>query len=360
MPYLEVERDGGWGKLQRMTPQEMGMKKKKKEKKREKGVKFLPQSHERTFRPDDTMEATVGDVISGPLWTQKSVVRINATDNFFVALFVLQRNKITSAPVYADDKCVGMIDLLDLVVFALMTFEDRKLLFEREMLTFASSELVNKPEYNAHIISGMSMRNALKTVSPSDPVSRVVEFFSKEGGLHRVSVVDELGAITAVMSQTDLARHILMEEQSFAHVLDSLKVGDWAVKEVFKCSVNTEASKAFEMLIDKRVSALPICDDQGRLISSFSASDLKGCEPGLLFKSLQESVVQFVRSAEQRLRPQQPGRASISCKVGDAVGDVVKKLLDYRIHRVWVVDQKNVVIGVVAFSDIFSLLRQQS
>ena len=148
------------------------------------------------------------------------------------------------------------------------------------------------------------------------------------------------------------------------------------MKPIVSCKPTTEASKggrkkeivmvqlliflllfffaAFESLIDHHVSAVPIIDDVGHLISSFSASDLKGAEPGRLFASLQESVVLFLKHTEQRLRPGVPGRRVLVCKIGDNLHEVMIKLIAQKVHRIWVVNPKGVVIGVVSFSDIFS------
>ncbi len=112
------------------------------------------------------------------------------------------------------------------------------------------------------------------------------------------------------------------------------------------------------MLIDKHVSAVPVLDDAGHLITSFSASDLKGAEPGLLFKSLQDSVVTFLKNAELRLRQGQAGRRVLACKVGESLFEVMNKLILHSVHRLWVVNDRNIAIGVISFADIFTHLQQ--
>ena len=205
---------------------------------------------------------------------KKEVVTLDRKSNFFVALWVLQKNEITSAPVLDEEgKVVGICDLLDLVACALMTYEDRKQLFEREMLQFASSELSHS---DVQTIANMSMRNRLELVGEDTPVGDIVRLFSAAGGLHRVVVRGQDGKLSGLISQTDLLRHIARREY---RALEALRVGEWARKELVSCSPLSEASKAFEKLIDERVSALPVLDGDGRLVTSFSASDLKGAEP---------------------------------------------------------------------------------
>ncbi len=124
---------------------------------------------------------------------KREVVHIDSNSNFFVCLWQLQKHNISSAPIWdaAKNEWVGIVDLLDLVTFALVTFEDRKLLYERELLHFAANDLVNKPELNAHLIANMSTRNRFVPVKPTDQIDKVVELFTAESGLHRVCVIDE-------------------------------------------------------------------------------------------------------------------------------------------------------------------------
>ena len=312
------------------------------------------------------MDTQVKDLMAADWFNQEKVIYIDSKANFFVALFTLTSHSITSAPVYDEEKkcAIGILDILDLVTFALMTFEDRKMLYEREMLQFASNDLVNSPEYNAYTISGMSMRHELVTVSHTTEIRSVVELFTNKAGLHRVCVTNEEGGqkddhdvLMGLISQTDLMRHIIIS----GSLLKDLTVGQWAVKNMVTCQPETEASQAFERLVEARVSALPVVDQEGRLITSFSASDLKGCEPGLLFKTLQESVIKLLRQAELKQRGSvfSPGRNSITCRVGDSVREVMQKMLDHKIHRVWVVE-KLVVIGVVSLGDVFTKILENN
>jgi predicted transcriptional regulator len=82
-------------------------------------------------------------------------------------------------------------------------------------------------------------------------------------------------------------------------------------------------------------------------------------QPGLLFKSLQESVVLFLKHSEQRMRPNKAGRRVLTCKVGEKLYDVMNRLVTHQIHRLWVVNDRDVAIGVVSFADIFSHLHGQ-
>lgn len=298
-------------------------------------------------------QGTVGDVLDA-VSDRKPVVQVSATDNFLVCLWQLQKHNVSSCPVWSEAQhdYIGMCDMLDLATFALVTFEDRKILYEQELLQYATGELV-KPEYTAEAFCNMSTRNRWAPVTRSTPVAELLRLLGAASGLHRVCVVDEHRKVVGIVSQTDLASYIMLRPAAFRDRLAEQAVGPWAVKPTVSVGPATEAAKAFEMLIDEKVSALPVLDESGRLITSFSGSDLKGAETGQLFKTLQSSVVNFLKTAELRMRPGQAGRRVLTCRVGEGLFDVMGRLVTHRVHRMWVVNDKGVCIGVVAFGDIF-------
>ncbi len=195
---------------------------------------------------------------------------MDSKSNFFVCLWQLQKHNISSAPIFDAEKqeYVGLIDLLDMVTFALVVFEDRKMLYEREFLQHASGDLVNKPELNAHLISNMSARNRFVSVHPTDSIEvRLLAFhlscvvceqkthrllwrcsmwradciacacltrtrsWSVSSGETKVDFtpicVFFCWLISAFVSQFDLIRHFAtLDYKEMAH----LSVGDWAVK----------------------------------------------------------------------------------------------------------------------------------
>lgn len=56
------------------------------------------------------------------------LVSVDAKENFYTALWKLYKNGIMSAPVKFEDT-YKVIDLADLITFAVLTFEERKVRF---------------------------------------------------------------------------------------------------------------------------------------------------------------------------------------------------------------------------------------
>jgi len=284
---------------------------------------------------------------------------LNKNNTFYTVLWTLSKKNLSAAPVYDEEnkKFIGSVSSLDLVTYACLSFEEKKL------ISMSDREFWNKEidmvKDDADIISNLSTRNPLVTVKKSDTMDKVMSIFANGPALHRVWVEDEKDAssIIACVTQSDVSRFLLRHFVDFQQELWGTSVEEWGMKEVKTVKTTEQAAKAFELLIDCRVSAIPIVDNSNRIISTLSATDMKGVGPGVIFKSLSKSVVEFKHEVNER--ENKIPREAITCRKGDRLLSVMEKMLDNSIHRVWVVDDRGSVVGVVSLTDIFSQIKKK-
>lgn len=99
-------------------------------------------------------------------------------------------------------------------------------------------------------------------------------------------------------------------------------------------------------------------DAEGKLIDSISRTDLKGIgSDGRLFFRLSQSVEEFIGKLKQqdtaRTRPTSP----VSVRMDDTFETVAARLLEHRIHRVYVVDDlQEYPVSVVSLRDLLLAL----
>eukprot|EP01018_Ginkgo_biloba_P015680 Gb_14237 [translate_table: standard] len=123
---------------------------------------------------------------------------------------------------------------------------------------------------------------------------------------------------------------------------------------------------------DLFLEASPTAGQGRKLIGTFSATDLRGCPAGMLQSWLSLSVLEFTERSSQgekfgynstaasttALINTSPGsRLLVTCLVTSPLEEVISKAVDYHVHRVWVVDQEGLLIGLVALSDILRSFR---
>lgn len=105
---------------------------------------------------------------------------------------------------------------------------------------------------------------------------------------------------------------------------------------------------------------------QGRskkLIGTFSATDLRGCHFSTLQTWFPLSALEFTDKVSTSSLFQDPSIPStmskelITCFRESPVGEVIDKAIVKHVHRVWVVDEQGLLVGLVSLTDIIKVIR---
>jgi predicted transcriptional regulator len=95
-------------------------------------------------------------------------------------------------------------------------------------------------------------------------------------GLHRLPVVNMENNIINVLTQSDLLAFMAQNMHLIGAIarktLDECNIGRVAPQ---MARANEQTSVVVKRLHDKRITALPVVDDEGKIVANFSISDLK-------------------------------------------------------------------------------------
>ncbi|WVZ00468.1 hypothetical protein V8G54_026537 [Vigna mungo] len=102
-----------------------------------------------------------------------------------------------------------------------------------------------------------------------------------------------------------------------------------------------------------------------KLIGTFSATDLRGCHITSLKSWLGISALAFTEEVESSplySEPDMQNRGSsrrelVTCYVESPLSEVIEKAVTNHVHRVWVVDQEGLLVGVVSLTDVIRVIR---
>ena len=127
-------------------------------------------------------------------------------------------------------------------------------------------------------------------------------------------------------------------------------------KDVVQINENDKASEAFTMIDKKRLSGIAVVDGDGKLIGNTSARDVKfaamdrDCQV-----SLDLDILSYLAAVRQAVAENERAPA---CKVRpeDSMEHVIKLLAKTGYHRVFVVDDNAIPIGVISFADIINYI----
>jgi CBS domain-containing protein len=265
----------------------------------------------------------------------------------FLSVPVLQKTK---------HKYYGFIDVADIVKYMVHHFGTTK------VKEFADNfwKLVEQEEFFQTRTVNELMTYPLAKRNPFHPVTKgfsafcVMELFAKERGLHRVPIINHDRQLVHMVTQSQVIDFLFKNVDYLGdirnkpiHQFHDLNVDVICVKE------SDIAMDAFMLMVERNVSGLAVVNDEGKLVGNISLRDLKAISPDArLFWRLYQNVKTFLQKSKENdgAKPEK----IVSATRDSTAETVLKDLHEYKIHRIYVVDDHKKPIGVISIKDILS------
>ena len=320
---------------------------------------------------------TCGDMVN----THQDVVTANEETTIEQALALLNKHKILSLPIFhrVQKRYVGVINLLDIAtaicfqpVFEQFSEENLPQVSEAEFQKLRRLHIFKEPVVSLLGLSDES-KNA-PVFQAADNLKGLLNVF--DHGFHRalvmfngpnqlqpsVSASSETtpsdNTYTRMVSQTDVVRflHANSNDLALKNMMDKpLKQlglkhlsGEDSKKQAVCISARATALTAFQKMLLYKVPALAVVDERNRLLTTFSASDIRGTTQET-FRNTVLPILDFLKIT--RGYPVEP----VICTPEDTLRSVIESILKAKVHRAWVVNKDGQPVGVVALSDIIGV-----
>lgn len=262
------------------------------------------------------------------------------------AFFALVHNGVRAAPLWDSkrQKFVGMLTITD---------------FIRVLQTYYKSPLVHMDELEEHKLD--TWRSVLKqdykqlqSISPDASLFEAIRTLITNR-IHRLPVIDPLtGNVLYIVTHKRILRFLFlymneMPKPSYMFkTLRELRIGTY--ENVETAHPDTPIIIALKKFVERRVSALPIVDAQGRLVDIYAKFDVINLAAEKTYNNLDTTLKQ----ANEHRNPWFEGVQK--CNLDDPLITVMDKIVRAEVHRLVVVDNEDRVIGVVSLSDILKEL----
>lgn len=306
-----------------------------------------------------TDTARLSDIVKN----KGDVISVTPRTTISDAAKLLKKKNILSAPVWDEERreFVGIIDVIDLMTFAVlvaniqskhhsiteMTHEElRRLTFEQgtvgEILTLPGSERRRMYVFQSHV----KVANAMKILGHHD--YRVLVMHTAREQLFTSHKVVKYRMLTQSDVIAFLCKNFIHLDYNIVHKrIGDLNVVNKEYIQALAISTNDRAIDGFFKMIEHEASACPVVDEEGRLVTNLSASDLRGLTSERL-PLLSLKVREFFTSfAGQPNRP-----PPVVCNVNDYLDSVMQTTVKHKVHQVWIVDEQAKPIGVITLSDM--------
>lgn len=287
---------------------------------------------------------------------QNTVFVAERTDKIVDVFKGLVKHNFLSVPVLqrTGRKWYGFLDMGDIVSYVCDTFGSTQLSTTQDFWT-----LFNKEEAFREVTVKDVMRAPLTRRNPFHPVKGgysllyAVEALAKERNLYRVAVVDDDRQLLNLITDSQVLNFLYENIDKIGPKVDK-PVSDMNVlKEVISIKESQPAIDAFNLMVKEAISGVAVVDDMGHLVGNLSVRDLKVMAPdGGLFWRVYGSAKNFLDKLHTEYAGSGRPATIQTCTVNDTLKTVITKLAANRIHRLFVVNDRNIPIGVVSLRDV--------
>ncbi|XP_043288182.1 dentin sialophosphoprotein isoform X2 [Venturia canescens] len=262
------------------------------------------------------------------------------------AFFALVYNGVRAAPLWDSSRqqFVGMLTITDFIKILQMYYTSPSVtmeeLEEHELDTWRK---VLKDQVNplVSISPDASLYDAIKTLI--------------NNRIHRLPVIDpETGNVLYILTHKRILRFLFLyihelPKPSFTNkTLRDLRIGTF--DNIETATEETSIILALKKFVERRVSALPIIDTEGKLVNIYSKFDVINLAAEKTYNNLDVSL----REANEHRNEWFEGVQS--CKLDENLFTVMEKIVRAEVHRLVVVDEEDKVIGIISLSDLLFYL----
>ncbi|KAG0350701.1 hypothetical protein BC939DRAFT_441754 [Gamsiella multidivaricata] len=300
----------------------------------------------------------------GQLVQNQKVITIDANASVEDACEILTKHGIRSAPVYDPEKkmYVGMFDYSDLMTYILLVL--KKMNVSAEDQTMEMRDLIQRASHSQNVpvklAADLSGKDPFCTVIAETRLGAVVNNFGT--GIHRVAVMDSTGNLAGILSQSSaldyLMRHLSEFSQLQPVMQQTLQQLGLSSSKVLSVQGDAQVLEALIEMSKYSVSSLAVLDDQGVLLGNISMTDIQLIMKDLKTSWLWLSCFQFVSKVKiaQGMEDGQDQYPVMDVNEKSTFGYTLSKLQATKVHRLWVVNDKGLVAGVVSLTDVFKIL----
>ncbi|XP_028427682.1 5'-AMP-activated protein kinase subunit gamma-1 isoform X2 [Perca flavescens] len=267
------------------------------------------------------------------------------------AFFALVANGLRAAPLWDSklQRFVGMLTITD---------------FINILHCYYKSPLVQMYELENHKIEtwrGDSFQNVylrcskhfLVSISPEASLFDAIYSLLKYK-IHRLPVIDpESGNVLHILTHKRILKflHIFKQVPKPAFIgrqIQELGIGTF--RNIATVQQTASLYDALSIFVERRVSALPVVDEQGKVVSLYSRFDVINLAAQKMYNNLDMPMQEAVRSRSCFIE------GVIKCYPDETLEIIIDRIVNAEVHRLVLVDRADVVKGIISLSDLLQAM----
>ncbi|XP_028988557.1 5'-AMP-activated protein kinase subunit gamma-1-like isoform X2 [Betta splendens] len=263
------------------------------------------------------------------------------------AFFALVANGVRAAPLWDTEKqsFVGMLTITDFIII---------------LHRYYKSPMVQIYELEEHKLETWREVYLQATFKPLVNISPDASLFDAvytliKNKIHRLPVIDPVtGNALYILTHKRILKFLQlfmceMPKPAFMkQTLGELGIGTY--HDIAFIHPDTPIIKALNIFVERRVSALPVVDDSGKVVDIYSKFDVINLAAEKTYNNLDISVTQALKHRSQYFE------GVVKCHKMETMETIVDRIVKAEVHRLVVVDERSSIEGIISLSDILQAL----
>ncbi|XP_047544225.1 uncharacterized protein LOC125076212 [Vanessa atalanta] len=262
------------------------------------------------------------------------------------AFFALVYNGVRAAPLWDSQRqrFVGMLTITDFIKILQMYY---------------TSPNVTMDELEEHrletwrqVLKGSVM--PLVSIGPDSSLFDAIKMLITNR-IHRLPVIDpDTGNVLYILTHKRILRFLFLyinelPKPSYLQCkLRDVRIG--TLKDIETATEDTSIIEALRKFVNRRVSALPLIDTEGRLKDIYAKFDVINLAAEKTYNNLDVSLKKANEHRNEWFEGVQ------KCNLDETLYEVMERIVRAEVHRLVVVDEEDKVIGIISLSDLLMYL----
>ncbi|XP_076021557.1 5'-AMP-activated protein kinase subunit gamma-1 [Genypterus blacodes] len=263
------------------------------------------------------------------------------------AFFALVANGVRAAPLWDSrvQRFVGMLTITDFINILHCYYRSPMVqMYELERHKIHTWRAVYL-KYSSHF---------LISISPEASLFEAIYSLLKNK-IHRLPVIDpESGNVLHILTHKRILKflHIFggkIPKPAFVQKqIQELRIGTF--RNIATVQQTATLYDALSIFVDRRVSALPVVDQQGRVVALYSRFDVINLAAQKTYHNLDMSMQEAVSRRSCFVE------GVMKCYPDETLETIIDRIVKAEVHRLVLVDRADVVKGIVSLSDLLQAM----
>uniref|UniRef100_A0A8B9KYQ2 Protein kinase, AMP-activated, gamma 3a non-catalytic subunit n=1 Tax=Astyanax mexicanus TaxID=7994 RepID=A0A8B9KYQ2_ASTMX len=261
------------------------------------------------------------------------------------AFFALVANGLRAAPLWDSklQKFVGMLTITD---------------FINILHCYYKSPMVSSSNVASVKLSSVVFLNyhdrSLISITPQASLFDAVYSLLKHK-IHRLPVIDpESGNVLHILTHKRILKFLYIFGASCPKpCFLQKKVQDAGVgtfRDIATVQQTATVYDALSIFVERRVSALPVVDEDGKVVALYSRFDVINLAAQKTYNNLSMTMQEAVRRRRCFVE------GVIKCYPDETLETIINRIVEAEVHRLVLVDRDNVVCGIISLSDLLQAI----